>query len=83
MPWCEPCAKYFAPTALTTSGDCPSCGARAISADINGRVTAKNLDLRALAAAGEPGSEKVPWHFKLLVVALVLYLGWRIVSLFI
>jgi hypothetical protein len=21
--------------------------------------------------------EKTPWHFKLLVVALVLYLGWR------
>lgn len=83
MPWCEPCAKYFAPTALTTAGDCPSCGTRAISADIHGRVTAKNLDLRALAASGEQGSEKVPWHFKLLVVCLVIYLGWRIVSLFI
>ena len=83
MPWCEPCAKYFAPTALTTAGDCPSCGTRAISADIHGRVTSKNLDLRALAASGEPGSEKVPWHFKLLVVCLVIYLGWRIVSLFI
>ncbi|CAB4752695.1 MAG: hypothetical protein F2712_01225 [Actinobacteria bacterium] len=83
MPWCEPCAKYFTPTALTTSGDCPTCGVRAIAADIHGRVTAKNLDLRALAAAGDPGSEKVPWHFKLLVVLLVAYLGWRVVSLFI
>ena len=25
---------------------------------------------------GEP--PKVPWHFKLLVLALVLYLGWRL-----
>ncbi len=24
-----------------------------------------------------------PWHFKLLVVLLVLYLGWRVVDLFI
>lgn len=23
---------------------------------------------------------KVPWHFKLMVVALVLYLGWRLVQ---
>lgn len=23
---------------------------------------------------------KVPWHFKLLVVALVIYLGWRLVQ---
>ncbi len=27
------------------------------------------------AVIGEP--PKVPWHFKLLVVATVLYLGWR------
>ena len=26
--------------------------------------------------------EKAPWHFKLLVVAMVAYLGWRIVDLF-
>ena len=24
---------------------------------------------------------KVPWHFKLMVVALVIYLGWRFVQL--
>jgi hypothetical protein len=24
---------------------------------------------------------KAPWHFKLLVVALIAYLGWRLVSL--
>ena len=83
MPWCEPCAKYFAPTALTTTGDCPICGTRVAKTDINGRVTAKNLDLRALAASGGDDAERIPWHFKLLVVALVIYLGWRIVSLFI
>jgi hypothetical protein len=26
--------------------------------------------------------ERAPWHFKLLVVALILYLGWRFVELF-
>ncbi len=82
MPWCEPCAKYFAPSALTTSGDCPSCGSQALLSDNTKKVTAKNLDLRALAASGGQGAEKVPWHFKLLVVLLVIYLGWRIVSLF-
>jgi hypothetical protein len=25
--------------------------------------------------------EKAPWHFKLLVVAVVAYLGWRLVQL--
>ena len=46
-------------------------------------ITAKNLDLRKLAG-GEEGEEaaKAPWHFKLLMVLLALYLGWRIVQLF-
>jgi hypothetical protein len=82
MPWCEPCAKYFAPSALTTSGDCPSCGSHALLTGNTKKVTAKNLDLKALAASGGQGAEKIPWHFKLLVVLLVIYLGWRIISLF-
>ncbi|MEY2740441.1 MAG: hypothetical protein ACO26C_05570 [Ilumatobacteraceae bacterium] len=68
MPWCEPCGRYRAPSALREDGACPECGTVA-------------LDLRALARAGEPGSERVPWHFTLLVVLLVAYLGWRIVDL--
>jgi len=27
--------------------------------------------------------EKTPWHFKLLVVALIAYLAWRIIDLFV
>jgi hypothetical protein len=27
--------------------------------------------------------EKAPWHFKVLMVALVLYLGWRIIAPFV
>jgi hypothetical protein len=40
-------------------------------------VTAKNLKLRQMA--GEEA--KAPWHFKLLMVLLALYLGWRLVQL--
>lgn len=28
MPFCEECAKYFTPNALTPTGDCPRCGRR-------------------------------------------------------
>jgi hypothetical protein len=42
-----------------------------------GPVTAESLDLREMA--GEKA--KVPWHFKLMLVALVIYLGWRFVQL--
>jgi hypothetical protein len=47
-------------------------------------ITAKNLNLRKLAAGadGDEDDMKAPWHFKLLLVLLALYLTWRIVQLF-
>ncbi len=45
-----------------------------------GDSVAKNpydIDLKALA--GENG--RAPWHFKLLVVAVVAYLLWRVVQM--
>lgn len=68
MPWCEPCARYHTPSALTTGGACPTCG----------EDLSEQSD-RSRAALAE---ERTPWHFKLLVVALVVYLGWRFVELF-
>jgi PHP family Zn ribbon phosphoesterase len=69
MPWCEECAKYLAPTAMTEHGQCPVCGAE--------------IELQARRVAEVADQEQAPWHFKLLVVALVAYLGWRVVDLFI
>jgi hypothetical protein len=68
---------------MTDDGKCPQCGLIAQIPDAHGRVTAKNLDLKALARGdGEEGDEKAPWHFKLLLGGLVLYLSWRVVDLF-
>ena len=81
MPWCEDCAKYWNPAALNDDGTCPTCG-RLVEAPKRQPITAKNLDLRRLAAGDDEEIPKTPWHFKLLMVLLVLYLGWRIVQLF-
>ena len=83
MPWCEECAKYWTPSAMKEDGTCPSCG-REVAAQqpsTAGPITARNLNLRKLAA-GEGGNEddmKAPWHFKLLMVMLAAYLAYRIV----
>lgn len=81
MPWCEECAKYWTPSAMNEDGTCPSCGR---SVEAQQPVTAKNLDLKKLAAgdSGDDEDVKAPWHFKLLMVLLALYLGWRVVQLF-
>lgn len=54
---------------MNADGTCPQCGR-----DVEGAAA------RAQQAVDD---EKAPWHFKLLVVALVAYLGWRVVDLFI
>ena len=69
MPWCEECSKYLTPSAMNPDGTCPSCG-RPVG----------EIEERAAAVAED---EKTPWHFKLLVVAVVAYLGWRLVEIFV
>ncbi|MET0143592.1 MAG: hypothetical protein ABW328_02235 [Ilumatobacteraceae bacterium] len=67
MPWCDDCEKYWAPSAMTPEGQCPTCG----------------NDLEAPETPNGEVDEKAPWHFKLLVVALVVYLGYRFFEMFI
>ena len=69
MPFCEPCNKYLTPSSMGEDGTCPVCG-RPVG----------DVEERAAAAISD---ESAPWHFKLLVVALVVYLGWRFVEIFV
>lgn len=72
MPYCDDCEKYWAPSSMNDDGSCPKCGT--------------DLDEPAIAAAHSERAEsdddaKTPWHFKLMIVALVLYLGYRFVEI--
>ncbi len=69
---------------MNVDGTCPQCGRVAQVASIHGKVTAKNLDLKKLARNELDSDDdvSVPWHFKLLVGALVIYLSWRVIQLF-
>ena len=69
MPYCEDCAKYLTPSSLREDGTCPTCGRQV--GEIEQRATAVVSD------------ETAPWHFKLLVVSVVAYLGWRFIAIFI
>lgn len=94
MPFCEKCSRYWTPTAMDSDGSCPKCGRhlesrRTVSVDPSAknrgssRSRPDRLDLRALASGDAGVPDSAPWHFKLLVTCLVLYLGWRIFDLFI
>ncbi len=70
MPWCEPCAKYWTPNAINDDGTCPTCGEQVVEAH-------EHADGHAAT------DEKSPWHFKLMIVALVVYLSWRVIAIFV
>jgi hypothetical protein len=74
MPWCEECAKYWTPSAMTAEGTCPACGR-----PVDVAATAANVNVRKLAG---DESERAPWHFKLLMGLLALYFVWRVIDLF-
>ena len=76
MPYCEDCAKYWTPSAMNTDGTCPTCGRLVEAPERQSTITAKNLDLKKLAV-GEDGDEDD------VMVLLVVYLGWRVVDLFV
>ena len=61
MPWCDECSKFWNPPSMGAGGECPTCG----------RVI---VDVREV---GDKAAPRVPWHFWLLLVALVIYLGFR------
>ncbi len=81
MPWCEECAKYLTPNSMNDDGTCPVCGD--VIEDQQAHAGA-GADAAGAAGAGTSSidDEKAPWHFKLLVVAVAAYLGWRVVDLF-
>ena len=64
MPWCDECAKFWSPPTLR-DGTCPTCGA------------ALETPPSPAGKDEEEARPAAPWHFKLLLVALVLYLGYR------
>lgn len=78
MPWCEPCSRYFAPSAVTSEGKCPACGR-----EIDMPLVRSSSDAPSLRELKQMSGEKAPWHFKLLMAMLVVYLGWRLVAVFV
>jgi hypothetical protein len=80
MPWCEECSRFYTPSTLTPAGDCPEGHHVAdpgapplVQSDAPGRD-------RDPGAPQQKVRAKAPWHFWVLVAAVVLYLGWRLVQ---
>jgi len=80
VPWCDECAKFWSPATLR-EGACPTCGAPLARQAQSVRPGGQD---QPSAPPGHPSGDgaddehvKAPWHFKLLLVGLVVYLGYR------
>ena len=67
---------------MNVDGSCHSCSRLVSTTSVNGSITSNNLDLKNLARGSNDEDVSVPWHFKLLVGALVMYLTWRLIEVF-
>lgn len=74
MPWCEDCSRFYTPSTLTPAGDCPEGHHVADPGEGTGPLEQSAVEPR------EDDRQKIPWHFWLLVIALAIYLGWRLVQ---
>ena len=65
---------------MQPNGACPSCG-RVLATMGMIRAEARTLGLEDPTVNHKPdGTAKAPWHIKLMIVCLVIYLTWRLVQ---
>ena len=81
MPWCDACAKYFAPNTMRPNGACPECERVLVSPGML-RAEARSIGVSdPTLPRKKDGTPTAPWHFKLMLVAVTAYLGWRFVQM--
>jgi hypothetical protein len=68
VPWCDTCDRFLSPSTVLADGSCPSCG-RAVEPGGASQATGNEQE--------DEGLGPIPWHLKLLLGALAVYLGWR------
>ena len=72
MPYCDPCERHWTPTSMRPDGACPSCG------QVLELRTSRPTPAAAPAeASDDEDAPRAPWHFKLLLVGIAVYLAWR------
>ncbi|MEO5680841.1 MAG: hypothetical protein ABIS47_14365 [Acidimicrobiales bacterium] len=70
MPFCQACDRHWTPTSMRPDGSCPDCG-RVLPAVTPG------ADRVPTPAEEADEGVRAPWHFKVLLFGLTIYLAWR------
>ena len=76
MPWCDDCSRFWNPPQLKDARACPVCGRALAPSPTDEPALATALP--ASPAGPEARAKGAPWHFKLLVVGVTIYMVYRI-----
>jgi hypothetical protein len=77
VPWCPACDRFLSPSTVRVDGSCPSCGRVVDAGRAHRPATAVDPERAPAPPTVEDPPEPVPWHLKLLLVALAVYLAYR------
>jgi hypothetical protein len=72
VPWCTHCDRFLSPSTVQPDGTCPTCG-RTVDP---GEVATAGAEARAEST--EEPLPPIPWHLKLLALAIAVYLSYRL-----
>jgi hypothetical protein len=73
VPWCTECDRFLSPSTVRPDGTCPTCG-RTVDPGAVGTTTATS----APTTDDDEKLPPIPWHLKLLALAVLVYLGFRL-----
>ena len=76
VPWCATCDRFWSPSTVGADGSCPTCG-RAVEPGRARLATEAPAGTVGGPAAHDEALDPLPWHFKALLGAFALYLGYR------
>ncbi len=78
MPWCETCSRFLNPNTLRPDGTCPTCGHQVADPPADAETGG---DGETVGEEATTTRQKAPWHFKLLLVGVVVYLTYRFIQI--
>jgi hypothetical protein len=76
VPWCPTCDRFLSPSTVHHDGTCPTCG-RTVEPGHAHTTTAVDPNTPDKPTDRDDALDPVPWHFKLMLGALAIYLGYR------
>jgi hypothetical protein len=80
VPWCTDCDRYLSPSTVRADGTCPTCGRPVDAAASAAEGRAEGAVEGAAKQTKTEELPPIPWHLKLLALAVAVYLGWRLIQ---